>query len=246
MTESLREGQENSVVETRHTPWMITFADLLSLLLTFFVLLFSMQSVPTDSWDAVVETMTQEFNPARLETSPIKAPQQTPQGAATPRRGLNLGYLATILDSNMEGVPSMLRAKIYQSQAGLVISLPADDLFGAKNAVFQNNAESAVQHLAQSLIHVRNKVLIAAHTDIASPDLGYETNWDLSMARARKIAIAVRQAGYGRPVTALGYGASRFDTLDPDLTLDRRYQLAGRIDLVILNEQRNTDIYDIF
>ena len=39
-----------------HTPWMIVFADLLSLLLAFFVLLFSMAEIPKGNIDRFLES----------------------------------------------------------------------------------------------------------------------------------------------------------------------------------------------
>lgn len=48
--------------------WMVTFTDLVSLMLTFFVLLFSMSSLQMDEWDAMIDTLTQSLNPGKVST----------------------------------------------------------------------------------------------------------------------------------------------------------------------------------
>ena len=47
--------------------WMITFTDLASLLLAFFVLLFSMSSVRMDSWQVAIDSLSRTLNPTRVD-----------------------------------------------------------------------------------------------------------------------------------------------------------------------------------
>ena len=51
--------------------WMITFADLLSLMLAFFVLLFAMSKVEVDSWKALVDSLSNRLNPLSEWTRPL-------------------------------------------------------------------------------------------------------------------------------------------------------------------------------
>ncbi len=55
------------VEETKSDPntWMVIFADLLALLLTFFVLMFSMSSVQVAEWQAIVTSLSENLNPER-------------------------------------------------------------------------------------------------------------------------------------------------------------------------------------
>ena len=54
--------------------WLITFADLAALMLSFFVMLFAMKSVETEAWHAVRESLS-------LELAPSEAARQTAAGA---------------------------------------------------------------------------------------------------------------------------------------------------------------------
>jgi chemotaxis protein MotB len=55
--------------------WMVIFTDLVSLMLTFFVLLFAMSSVQFDRWKAMTEALSQTLNPARERADPVPAAQ---------------------------------------------------------------------------------------------------------------------------------------------------------------------------
>ena len=87
--------------ESSSAPWILTFADLLSLVLTFFVLVFSMNTVQYESWKAVVRTMNEEFNPRRPMVNIL--PHDTPPSLMTHNiPGLNLTYLEALLDRQLK------------------------------------------------------------------------------------------------------------------------------------------------
>ena len=43
--------------------WMVTFTDLVSLMLTFFVMLFSMSSVKVDVWEKIIDALNRTVDP---------------------------------------------------------------------------------------------------------------------------------------------------------------------------------------
>ena len=48
--------------------WLLTFTDLVSLMLTFFVMLFSMSNVKLDRWDNVIDSLSQSLAPEEVKT----------------------------------------------------------------------------------------------------------------------------------------------------------------------------------
>jgi len=85
--------------------------------------------------------------------------------------------------------------------------------------------------------NIGNAIQVNGHTDPAPPDpaRGYETNWELSMARAAAVANAFRQVGYEDAITAFGYADSRYETL-PDVPEPERRRLARRVDVIVTPE----------
>lgn len=227
-------------------PWLLTFADLLSLVLTFFVLVFSMNTVTFESWKAVVHTMSEEFNPLRPTVDPI--PHDAPASLMTRNvAGLNLSYLQSLLSRQLQQMPLFQDAAVYRRGDSVVVSLPASLMFERKKAVLAPDAARAMRQLAGALVQIRNRMQIAAHTDGAPISNGlFRSNWELSMTRARVVAGALADSGYLQPITVLGYADTRNAELSQALSANSRIEWAERIDIVLINERRGQSAYDIF
>lgn len=239
-------GGKSKQKQTVSAPWLLTFADLLSLVLTFFVLVFSMNTVTFESWKAVVHTMSEEFNPLRPAVDPV--PHDAPASLMTKRvAGLNLSYLETLLSRQLKRMPLFQDAEVYRRADTVVISLPGTLMFERKQAVLAPDAARAMRQLAGALVQIRNRMQVAAHTDAAPVSTGlYRSNWELSMTRARVVAGALADSGYLQPITVLGYADSRSTELDQSLAGRNRTDWAERIDIVLINEKRGQSAYDIF
>ncbi len=226
--------------------WMLTFADLLSLLLTFFVLVFSMNTIQFDSWKAVVRTMSDEFNPNRPQIS-VTEHETPPSLLQAKPRGLNLAYLEAIIDRSFRQLPLFATGQVYRYEDTVVVSIPANAIFDRKEAVPHADAVKALQSLTGMLVQLRNKIKVTGHTDPAPvQNRLFRSNWELSLTRARVVAGIMADAGYLRAMTVQGYADSRMRELDGSLTQQRRYELADRIDIVIINETRTRGLYDLF
>jgi len=218
--------------------WLITFADLLSLMLTFFVLLFSMSTIEYENWEAVVVTMSEEFSQKRpkLDITPRdSANQLQPKKAA----GLNLNYLQALLQRSIDSHASFEGVTIQREQDRLLISFPAALLFENKDSEVIIDGTRPLQRLVGTLVQIKNKIRIAGHTNAAPVSSGkFRSNWELSMARARIVAGILTDFGYTRPMTVLGYG----DTIPSNLGPAQ----SERVDVEIVTEKGGKGLYGIF
>ncbi|WCL53028.1 OmpA/MotB family protein [Gimibacter soli] len=238
--------QEQSVRRGGDASWLLTFADLLSLLLTFFVLIYSMNSVQYDSWRTVVTAFQREFNPTRamVETEEFDAPESMRQSRA---RGVGPGYLLSILERATTTSEALAGSKAYRIGDRVVLSVPADRLFDGKTADLLPDASTAAGDLVATFSQIANRIVIAAHTDQEPVKSGlFRSNWELSIARSQMVAGLLASRGYTRPVVAVGYADTRFKELGQTLTLQTRYELAERIDIVFIDEAGERGPYDIF
>ncbi|GHF29324.1 hypothetical protein GCM10017044_25720 [Kordiimonas sediminis] len=225
--------------------WMLIFADLLSLMLTFFVLLFSMNSVQMSNWEAVVKTMTRQFNPENIAIS--ETPHDTASDQAFSAQVLNLRYLESLMQQGLASVEGLEGLTLSHRGDRLILSVPAEIIFEDKSATIKQETETALKELAGILARVNNRIYISGHTNRAPIDNGqYLSNWELSMSRSRVIAGMISSGGYMGPMTVLAYADSRFSELSDSLDLSERYQLAERTDIVIANKGYKKDLYDIF
>lgn len=226
--------------------WMLTFADLLSLLLTFFVLVFSMSTIQFDSWKSVVETMRDEFNPNYAAIT-LRNYENQQAVARRPARGLNLNYLRALIERDLARYPGMDAARVKREADRLVISVPADSLFMNKSTVFVDGAAQSLAQLAGSFVQIRNKLLVAGHTNNLPVDgQRVRSNWELSVTRAQLVAGVLADSGYLQPVTVLGHGDSKFLLAEASRATVEQLNAQERIDFVILGESRNDGVLDVF
>jgi len=212
--------------------WMLTFTDLVSLMLTFFVLLFSMSNVKIDEWENVIDSLSQTLNPEREEITSVSTATHNIETAFR-KRAINLDYLTSVLKETIEGDALLGATQFMLLEDRLVMALPGDLLFQPGQAVMTERAEEALFQLGGILRNIGNQIGVNGHSD-PSPVTGgvFASNWELSMARAGAVANALTQAGYEDPIVSFGYSNSRYAQL-PDLPEDRRLAIGRRVDLVI-------------
>ncbi len=219
--------------------WLIIFADLLALLLTFFVLMFSMNSVQVSKWKAVVESLSENLNPERARIQ--DEDWHNIEAALVPQKeALSLAYLKKIFEDKLQYDPILRRSSVKLQDDRLAITLPADLIFEKGQSEFSRDAHKSMQELGAALHMIQNKITVVGHTDL-EPTSGarYPTNWELSLVRAISVARLIRRAGYAQAIETYGDGPSRFDELDENIPLHERYLLARRVDVFIHREDRD-------
>lgn len=219
--------------------WLIIFSDLLALLLTFFVLMFSMSSVQVSKWEAIVASLSENLNPSRAQIQEVD--WQNIEAAMSPQEeALSLRYLKKIFKDKLQYDPILRRSSVTLLDDRLAITLPADLIFKKGQSEFSRAAYKSMQELGAALQSIQNKITVVGHTDM-EPTSGrrYPTNWELSLVRAISVARLIKQAGYTYNIETFGYGSSRFDELDETIPLNKRYLLARRVDIFIHREDKD-------
>ena len=213
--------------------WMITFADLTALLLTFFVLLFSMSSIEIAEWEEIVASLSERLGLNIESTDDDQTAPLAIKETFVPK-AVDLDYFQTVLESKFAGHPILVRAELKRLPDRMVISVPSDVLFKPSSADLTETAFEAIGILGDAMLVVGNRIDVAGHTDprpINTP--AYPSNWELSLARAVTVASGLRHAGYSPDVAAIGYGDSRFEDLPTELSDEDRLNMARRVDIII-------------
>jgi chemotaxis protein MotB len=212
--------------------WMVTFTDLVALLLTFFVMIFAMSHVKTVDWESLTESLRRHLNSVAGQTvaSPsmrmdVPAPDRVP--------GADLDYLSELLSGHLREEPALADARLRRGADRLFLSLPADLLFRTGAFSLTPQAADAVFELGGLLRNMPNALAVVGHADPRKPESAYPSNWELSLLRAQAVAAALRAGGVEGRIRARGQGDSRFAELPADASRGDRYALARRVDLVI-------------
>jgi len=213
--------------------WMVIFTDLVSLMLTFFVLLFSMSNIKVDRWNDVIDALSQSLNPSSTKAQ-SSATSSFNIATLFRKRAINLDYLTSVLEEAVAKDDLLVNSQLMRLEDRLVIALPGDLLFQPGKAVLAENARKALFNLGGVLRNIGNQIGINGHTDPVPPPPGgaYTSNWELSVGRATAVANALKRSGYTEDIIAFGYADSRFKEL-PDMPADARSALGRRVDVVV-------------
>lgn len=211
--------------------WLVTFADISALLLAFFVMLFSMSTLEVEEWKKVVSRLKvgdQQSDPLRPQPN---SANNVPTVDITP--ALPLGYLTEVLDEKLRQDAVLARAFIHRLDELVIVSLPSDMLFRPGNTELTTAARNALFRLSSAIAQIGNQIDVYGHAMAPAGGRVPVSPWHLSLARAVAVANELKRLGYQQNVTMLGLGQSRFKHLDANIPLERRRELARRVDVVV-------------
>lgn len=219
--------------------WLLTFADLVSLLITFFVLLYSMKTVDQSKWDMINGSFRGVF--ADREALVMVHPEDfRTTEVVTEFQADSLRYLQSLLRTEFYDDPVLanIQTEFDEKKQQLIISLPSTLLFTSGSSELRRDGRLAVIKLADKLRHLDNNIEVAGHTDPSpSTSIEYPTNWELAMLRAIAVARIMYERGVDQTVPAFSYGDSRFEEIDPFLPEAKRYMRARRVDVIVLDDK---------
>lgn len=201
-------------------PWMATFADMMTLLLCFFVLLLSFAEQSEEKYrDAlgslrgafgVRELRTVSDDMAQFDTS--KATKELAAKISTDER-LLLGVVMRI-KSLMEDEDSKLKegTGVTADRDGVIFSADSATLFRPGTAALVADADKVLDKVIAVLKEYKLSLVVRGHTDdrpVSSPK--FPSNWELSSARAAvALDYILRKSGIGiNRAKAVGYADTR-------------------------------------
>jgi chemotaxis protein MotB len=216
--------------------WMLTFADLLSLILTFFIMIYAMSSTELNEWKAISGSIKDAFNkmPGIQISTEIKKREDTQAEYVKEKVGNELGYLNSVLldKFNTAGIKDDL-ISVNLSEDRLVISLVGETCFANNSAVLLPKAQEIVEILGNALGSSRNRIEIYGNASIKpvnTPD--YPSNLELSLARAMTAANKLKSSGYDHKIVAFGRSSANTMGLE-SLPKEQREGVSRRIDIIV-------------
>lgn len=205
--------------------WLVTFTDLVALMLAFFVLLFAMSQIEQRKWEGLVESLASDFNVLhRLEVTKPAVEYQPEETAVVP--GADLDYLAPVIRQQVAADPLLSGASVRHTRRRLVISLPAGSLYRSGGATLTAKAQDIGFALGGVLRNLSNRIEVEAHLARSGPAPVGRREWELTLARAAAFTGILTRAGYRGPILARGKA-------DPGSDPDAATRTDGRLDVVI-------------
>jgi len=245
---------------TNHERWLVSYADFITLLFAFFVVLYASAQVDQRKIGRLavaIQVAFQELGVFSSSGSPVPAPasQPTPQEIEAARRTVELARLPppaqSLPASNDEADLSALQNELQQALAheiaehavalhrevdGLVISLREFAFFDSASDALKPSALPALDRIASILAARQCRVRVEGHTDnIPVHTAQWASNWELSTARSTGIVRLLIQRNGFTPDRLSAAGYAQYHPIASNETAQGRAQ-NRRVDLVVVSQ----------
>jgi chemotaxis protein MotB len=218
--------------------WLLTYADMITLLMVFFIVLYAMAELDKAKYAAVSEAFRRIIGGGNM----IVPTAGVGDGVSLPRAG------GEALDP-LEGIGRELyssfahdgRFSVRIGPRGLVISLAGSAAFDSGAADLKQQYLPLMSAVAERLRTIPNDVSVEGFTDsdpIATP--AFPSNWYLSVARANQVRNYLAEHGVDdERLIVVGYGDTRSVWSNASAEGKARNR---RVDVVILRDKQVIDL----
>ncbi|MDO8349529.1 MAG: flagellar motor protein MotD [Gallionella sp.] len=220
-----------------HERWLISYADFVTLLFAFFVVMYAISSVNEGKYKTFSDSLNVAFSQQPDAVSIAIVPNQEEQKlkVLVDKRTARLVEQQRKVQEQMKEVHDSLRQMmasqiaqgqigIYQTKRGVVVDISASTLFKEGEAALQPGAQGVLQQLARVLSQKDQSVEVEGHTDdVPIKNAQFPSNWELSSGRASSMVKTL--ISYGVPESRLvAVGMAANQPVVPNDTPEHRAQ----------------------
>ena len=205
--------------------WLVSYADFITLLFAFFVVMYAVSSVNEGKYRVLSETLNSVFAEVQLSEDPIQVGEPTrdvvalpdgplapPQGIAGPGDAATQGAASGLGERFKEDGAALRVAdeiaislqeymdndllRINQVGDRIEIEMKERMLFSSGEARLSRDALRALREIAKTLARLPSHLQVEGHTDnVPITTAAYPSNWELSAARAASVVHFLARAG---------------------------------------------------
>jgi len=234
------ERRKNIISQDR---WMVSYADFITLLFAFFVVLFAFAKADQKKQVQVTRAVDSAFRSLGVFSGADAGTEQDSQSVSTvmsedvlspARVKEDLERLHRELEQSLSSQIASHAISIKMDRTGLVISLREAGFFSSGSAIPKPDALPALRQVAASLSRTPYDLRIEGHTDnIPIHTAEFDSNWELSSARATHIARIFIDLKAISPERISAAGYAEFHPAASNDTAEGRSE-NRRVDLVVL------------
>ena len=194
--------------------WLITYADLITLLLAFFIVLYAMNRTQQVKFSLVAQALAKEFDSQSIVgqgigPSIITGNSGTRAVRASRQQLQSLSQLQNKLEKAIQKVGLTKQVSVTSNQRGVEVSLDATTLFAPGSARLSPIAVTLLHGLGAALATVPNDIEVVGYTDSTPIHTSlYPSNWQLSAMRAANVVYVLSRLPNIRPgrLSLSGFG----------------------------------------
>lgn len=219
--------------------WLLTYADLITLLLAFFIMLYSLSKSDAQKYHEIASHLKAIFSGGTgiLEAGAIEGSGAIQIPDFTQRRAEIARKLYEQMAQALEGTDREKTFSVTSDERGITVRILDRAFFDEGKADLKDRAKRMLDNIAPILSSLNNHIRIEGHTDnvpISTPE--FRSNWELSVRRATEV-IRYLIERHGIPpdrLSASGY--SEYRPIASNETPEGR-ALNRRIEIIILQTE---------
>ncbi len=216
-----------------HERWLVSYADFITLLFAFFVVMYSISAVNEGKYRVLSDSISAAFDPTRdglpiklssplrppiLErdmqsrTDPLSLQSRYPEPPSGPRPTAadrrNLAAISRQVARDLQPLIDQGLIKVKQNDLWVEIEIKSSILFPSGSAQLSPKARQVLRKIAGILKGFPNQIQVEGFTDnVPIRTRAFPSNWELSAARAASVVHLFTQAGLSpKRLAAIGYG----------------------------------------
>lgn len=212
--------------EPGHERWLVSYADFITLLFAFFVVMYAISTLNEGKYRVVSDALNQAFRHDRVVSAQTtgEAPINRTNAGPPPVRPVirapdalrraQQQKLLNLADRITEALKPLVQSgqvRLTRLPRGVAVEISASVLFAPAQATLQPESIEALRAVARVIADTDNAVQVEGHTDnLPMASAQYPSNWELSAARASSVVRVF--LGYGvaaNRLTAIGYAENR-------------------------------------
>ncbi len=236
--EESEEGEAGAGMER----WLLTYADMITLLLVLFIVLYALSSLNHVKYAEFQHSLSKSLTQGSSspKSTPAATTKDKPHATASSRPVASLAQVQRALQAALVHAGLVHDVTLQMTAQGLVEGFVSGKLFyGVGIAQLTPIGDRAVDVTSAVLKHYANPVDVDGYAD-NQPIVGgpYANNWALSSARADNVVTRLTTVDGDDPSQFLALGFGQYHPIVPNS--DARNQAANRrVNIVIMTKRPN-------
>jgi chemotaxis protein MotB len=244
-----RSSKLKSTPHVHHDRWLVSYADFITLLFAFFVVLYASSRADQQKQSQIAHSIQSAFQALGLfPSNPSPGHPAVDPQAAPPPVNLVLGddlSISPAVQQDLQRLQTQLAALLSQQVAnhlvtlklwrdGLVVSLREAGFFDSGAALPHPQSKAALDRIATTIAATPYDIRIEGHTDnVPIHTAQFASNWELSTARATELAKIFILDHQFAPARLSAAGYAEYHPVATNDTPEGRAQ-NRRVDIIVL------------
>lgn len=201
--------------------WMVSYADFITLLFAFFVVMYAISSVNEGKYRVLSESLVTAFRSSagglpESTALAVRVETKAAEPGVNPdeQRSAHTHSMRGVADDILQAMAPLVKqgqVSIIETDRGVTVEINDSILFDRGQALLGTQATQAMRSVARVLARSQFPIIIEGHTDnvpISTPQ--FPSNWELSAVRATTVLREFIAGGVAASrLTAIGYGDQR-------------------------------------